>query len=125
MAISQYRSKRTNTGSRFKDWRKKIKTELGSLPTLTKIGKTKISTKRIQGGNLKSKILSAESANVYNEKTKKYVKVKLISVKDNPANRNYTRRNIITKGAIIETEKGDAKVMNRPGQEGIINAIFI
>ncbi|MEM2426420.1 MAG: hypothetical protein QXE83_05420 [Archaeoglobaceae archaeon] len=31
----------------------------------------------------------------------------------------------MTKGAIIQTEIGKAKVTNRPSQEGIINAVLI
>jgi small subunit ribosomal protein S8e len=32
---------------------------------------------------------------------------------------------IITKGAIIETELGLAKVVSRPGQHGVVNAVKI
>jgi small subunit ribosomal protein S8e len=35
------------------------------------------------------------------------------------------RRAIITKGAIIETSKGNARVTSRPGQCGIINAVLL
>ena len=125
MAISQLRSKRTNTGSRYKNARKKKQYELGSLPTLTKVGKQKVSVVRTLGGNTKRKLFSSDVANVLNSKTKKFDKVKVTGVKDNPANRNFSRRNIITCGTIIETDKGLAKVTNRPGQEGCINAIFV
>ncbi|MEA1999387.1 MAG: 30S ribosomal protein S8e, partial [Euryarchaeota archaeon] len=37
----------------------------------------------------------------------------------------FARRNITTKGAVIETELGDAVVTNRPGQDGIVNAKLI
>ena len=43
----------------------------------------------------------------------------------NPANVDYDRRGIITKGTIIETSLGTAKVTSRPGQNGIINAVLI
>ncbi|MDO5821049.1 MAG: 30S ribosomal protein S8e, partial [Methanobrevibacter sp.] len=33
--------------------------------------------------------------------------------------------NIITKGAIVETEIGNAKVTSRPGQDGIINGVLL
>ncbi|RLF79472.1 30S ribosomal protein S8e, partial [Thermococci archaeon] len=42
-----------------------------------------------------------------------------------PANRQYVRRNIITKGAIIQTEIGKAIVTSRPGQDGVVNAVLI
>jgi len=35
------------------------------------------------------------------------------------------RRSILTKGAIIKTEIGDARITNRPGQDGIINAVLL
>jgi small subunit ribosomal protein S8e len=33
--------------------------------------------------------------------------------------------NIITMGAVIETEIGNARVVSRPGQHGTINAVLI
>jgi small subunit ribosomal protein S8e len=50
---------------------------------------------------------------------------KIIKVVENSANPNYVRQNIITKGSIIETEKGKAKVTSRPGQHGVVNAILV
>ena len=58
-------------------------------------------------------------------KTGKSSKVKIKSVVENPADMHFVRRNIITKGAIIETEKGKAKVTSRPSQDGIVNAVLI
>ena len=51
-------------------------------------------------------------------------KAKIISVAENKASRHFLRRNIITKGAVIETELGKAKVTSRPGQHGVINAVL-
>ncbi|MDD5177968.1 MAG: 30S ribosomal protein S8e [Candidatus Nanoarchaeia archaeon] len=124
MAISQKRSKRKVTGGRYRPWRKKKLGELGSRPVLTKIAERKIKKVRTIGGNCKFKTLFEEAANVYDPKTKKYVKAKILSVVDNPANRNYVRRNIITKGTILETDKGKARVTNRPGQDAGIQAIL-
>ena len=50
---------------------------------------------------------------------------KIIEVVENSANPNYVRQNIITKGSIIETEKGKAKVTSRPGQHGVVNAVLV
>jgi small subunit ribosomal protein S8e len=52
-------------------------------------------------------------------------KVAISNVIGNDANKHYIRRNIITKGAIIETELGKAKVTSRPGQDGVVNAVLI
>ena len=51
--------------------------------------------------------------------------MKIISVVENPANRQYVRRNIVTKGAIVQTEIGKALVTSRPGQDGIVNAVLL
>ncbi|HDM43641.1 30S ribosomal protein S8e [Candidatus Woesearchaeota archaeon] len=123
--ISQRRSKRKPTGGRYKKDRKKRKSELGNRPLFTKIGDKKIQIVRVRGGNLKLKVVSLDFANVYDPKTKKAKKAKILSVIENKANPHFVRRNIITKGAIIETEIGKAKVTNRPSQEGTINAVLV
>ena len=125
MAIVQYRSRRKVSGGRYIDFRKKKLRDAGRLPTLTKIGKRKISAIRSTGGKVKNSILNAEVANVFDPKTKKYTTAKIELVVANPANRHYVRRNIITKGTIIKTDKGEARVTSRPGQEGSINAVLI
>jgi small subunit ribosomal protein S8e len=51
--------------------------------------------------------------------------VKIETVKDNKANLHYMRRSILTKGAVIKTELGDARITNRPGQDGVVNAILL
>jgi len=49
-------------------------------------------------------------------------KVEIQSVEDNPANPNYVRRSLLTKGTVIDTEEGEAVITSRPGQEGVVNA---
>ena len=124
MAVSQFRSKKKASGGRYK-YRVKKKKNIGNLPTFTKLGKRK--TKLIKGksGLTKNKLLSEEMANVYDFKTKKYYKLKILNIIENKANRHFVRRNIITKGSIIKTEKGNAKIVSRPGQQGSINAVLV
>lgn len=125
MAISQAKSKRSPAGSKYKDHRKKKQFELGRAPALTKIAEKKLKKVRIIGGNTKQLLLSSDVANVHDQITKKTFKSKIKGVLENPANRHYVRRSILTKGTVIETEKGKAKVTSRPGQEGTVNAILI
>lgn len=122
--IIQDKSKKKKSGGRYKKQIKKIKNK-GNLPTYTKIGKQKIVKIRVKGGNKKFRLLNTDTANIFDPDTKKYNKAKIESVVDSPANRHYIRRNIVTKGTIIKTDKGNAKVLNRPGQEKVINAILI
>ena len=46
-----------------------------------------------------------------------------LKVIKNTANKDYERRGVITKGTVIETELGLARVISRPGQVGVINAV--
>ena len=70
------------------------------------------------GGNSKISLLSHEEVCVNNKD--KTIKLKITGVEENPANVNYTRRNIITKGAIVKTDKGNVKITSRPGQTGTL-----
>ena len=123
--ITQTRSKRTASGSRYKAFRKTKYYEIGRKPLLTKVGTLRTRTDKTKGNTTKQRVLQADIANIYDSKTKKYVKAAVTTVVESPANRNYVRRNIITKGTIIETNLGKARVTNRPGQEGAINAVLV
>lgn len=125
MVITQYRARRKRSGGRYKSWRKKRIRESGSLPAYTKVGKKVVKYRRMVAGKEKIFQLSADSANVYDPKEKKYIQLKIETIVENPANRHFIRRSIITKGTIIKTEKGNARVTNRPGQEGVINAVLV
>ena len=120
---SQFRSKRKISGGRYKATRKKKLREVAREPLYTRIGEKKVNKYRVQGGNIKKSLLRSNEANVLIDG--KYKKVKVEEVVENQANRHFVRRNILTKGAIIKTEAGNAKVVNRPGQEGFINAILV
>lgn len=122
MAILQLRSKRKNTGGRYIRPLVKRLSRLGGLPVLTKIGETKSKTLRVIGGNEKSKLLAVKKANVYNPQTKKHEVAEIKTIVENPANRHYVRRNILTKGAVVETTLGKAQITSRPGQSAFVNA---
>ncbi len=124
MGLWQGRSKRKETGGRRRHTRKKRKYELGDDTLYTFVGERKTRMIRCRGGKEKVRLLRADMANVMDSKTNKCQRVKIISVLENPANVHYVRRNIVTKGAIIEIEDGGkAKVTSRPSQHGIVNAI--
>ncbi|MBN1645298.1 30S ribosomal protein S8e [Candidatus Woesearchaeota archaeon] len=125
VVIHKRRLKRKESGGKYKSARGKRNFEKGSSPTLTHVGKHKIKTVRTKGGSKKSRVLSAETVNLFDPKTKTFSKTKVKTVVETPANRHYVRRNIFTKGAIIETEKGKARVTSRPGQNGSITAILV
>ncbi|MFH1505499.1 MAG: 30S ribosomal protein S8e [archaeon] len=121
----QDKSKRKPTGGRYKFVRTKRMYRMGGEPVLTKLAERDKKTMRTVGDNQKEKLLAADSVNLYDPKTKKTSVEKIKAVVENPANRHYVRRNIITKGTIVETAKGKARITNRPGQEGQLNAVLI
>ena len=125
MVLTQYRSKRKPTGGLYKRHRSKRLYEIGRSPSLTKIDEKRLKKVRTLGGNQKSRLLQTNVANLLDQKTKKYTKAKILNVVENAASRHFVRRNIITKGAVIETDKGKAKVTSRPGQDGTVNAVLI
>ncbi|MEM1584075.1 MAG: 30S ribosomal protein S8e [Nitrososphaerota archaeon] len=115
--------KRKPTGGKKRPYRKKRRYERGRDPALTIIGDRKIREKRIRGGGVKYSLASDHYANVIDPETGVCKKVKILRVIANKASRDYERRGVITKGAIIETEIGKARVTSRPGQNGVINAV--
>ncbi len=123
--ITQYRPKRKPSGARYIASRGKKKSEMGHLPTHTKIGERKVKLVKVRGRKSKNKTLFANTVNLFDPKTKKYAPAKIVTVAGNPANRHFVIRNIITKGTIVKTDKGNARVTNRPGQEAAINAVLI
>jgi small subunit ribosomal protein S8e len=125
MALWQGKAKRFKTGRQIRYARGKRKFEIGREPHLTTLGKTKLRPVRTRGNHIKTRVLTADYAFVVDPKTKQTVKTEIITVVENPANIHYVRRNIITKGAIINTKIGKARITSRPGQSGTINAVLL
>ncbi|MCD6128087.1 MAG: 30S ribosomal protein S8e [Methanomicrobia archaeon] len=123
MGIYQGRSRRKKTGGKYIRSRGKRKYEMGKEPIFTKIGEEKKKIIRVMGGNRKIKLKSALYANISTPEGIK--KVKILNVEENKANKQFTRRNILTKGAIIQTEIGKARITSRPGQHGVVNGVLL
>ncbi len=117
--------KRKPSGGRKHAHRKKRGYERGSFPTETTMGERKVKTVRRRGGNLKTRVFNEKHANVFDPATGKAGKTEILRVVRNSANVDYDRRGVITKGAVIETTLGVARVTSRPGQDGLINAILV
>lgn len=120
---SHGRSTRKRTGGRRRPVRKKRKHELGREPTETRVGEPRLKTVDVRGGDEKVRAIQTDVANVAVGDA--VVPASIEGVESNDADPNYARRNIITKGAIIETDEGRARVTSRPGQDGQVNAVRI
>jgi len=125
MALWQGNSRRSKTGRRIRYAKGKRKFEIGKEQHLTTIGSPKQKAVRTKGDNKKIRSLTTNSAYIVDKKTGKTTKPEITSVVENSANIHYNRRNIMNKGAIINTKLGKAKVTSRPGQSGTINAVLI
>ena len=98
---------------------------MGRTPTETLMGEAKRKTIDSKGKAKKTPALRIQFVNVTDLAKKTTFRVEIQDVESNPANMDYQRRKVITRGTIIKTAKGRAKVTNRPGQDGVLNAVLI
>ena len=125
MTRSKLRSRRMPSGALYHGSRSKKKFELTGFAVNTKLSKEKkVKTTRVLGDHLKKALLSAKEVNVADKKGKT-TKTEILNVIENPANPHLVRRNIITKGAVVETKLGKVRVTSRPGQESVVNGILV
>ena len=118
-------NKKKPSGGRKRMMRGKRAHEMGSPPAATIIGETVARARRGRGGSFKTVLLAADIANVTDPATGTSQKTTIERVLKNAANVDYERRGVITKGSVIETPLGQARVVSRPGQHGVVNAILI
>lgn len=125
MPTWQKESRRKATGGMRRSHAKKKRRELGREREPAVVGPERRKVLRVMGANRKNRLLRAEWANVEDPKTGKTERVRILSVRENPANPHFVTRNIVTKGATIQTEKGVARVTSRPGQTGTVHAMLL
>ncbi|AWB27586.1 30S ribosomal protein S8e [Halococcoides cellulosivorans] len=119
----QGRSDRKRTGGRRRPVRDKRKSDLGSEPTEPQVGEPTLKTIDAHGGTQKVRAIRTNVASVADGDTVEEAAIE--NVVENAANPNYARRNIVTKGAIVDTDVGQARVTSRPGQDGQVNAVLV
>ena len=124
MAIWKLRSKRKISGGRYHKSHKKKARHIGRDPVLTRVSdKVKLKILRTKGGNAKTSLRGTNVANLMiNGKAKKS---KISRVVENAASRHFVRQNVLSKGAIVETADGLARITSRPTQDGIVNAVLV
>jgi len=115
--------KRKKTGGKKRAYRTKRLHEAGRHPVETVRGETTRKIEMGRSGGRKVKLESAEYVNVSDPSTGRTERLEILGVVGNPANVDYNRRGVITKGVIIRTENGLAKIVSRPGQDGVLNAV--
>jgi len=125
LILWQGRSIRRESGKRYRISRRKKRFEIGRAPADTTLGEGRNRIIRTRGGNLKVRALRTQYVNVSVPATGGTKRAKIETVVENRADPNYMRRNILTKGAIVKTELGRARVVSRPAQDGVVNAILV
>lgn len=125
VALWQGKSKKKNTGGRLVRSRGKRRFEIGREIHLTVVGHTSRKPVRTRGNNVKQRALLTNEVNVTDPRTRKTVKARIVTVVENPANPHYVRRNILTKGTVVETEMGNVRITSRPGQHGVVNGVLV
>ena len=112
------------TGGRRTPLRTRRKYETDRYPNEAVNGAQVTITRQVRGKNRKTALKSIDFVNLATGDSK-VKKTKIIKVLENATNNDYKRRGIITKGAILETEAGKCKIVSKPGQTGIANAILL
>ncbi|QLH02540.1 30S ribosomal protein S8e [Nitrosopumilus cobalaminigenes] len=112
------------TGGRRVPLRIRRKYETDRYPNEPINGAQVTITRRVRGDNKKTALKSIDFVNLATGEAK-VKKSKIIKVLENATNNDYKRRGIITKGAILETAEGRCRVVSKPGQNGIVNAILL
>ena len=118
-------SHRKSSGGRKVKSRGKRSTEISSERQYCAIGEPKRKIYRKTGGNTLVRVLSENMVSVNDPKTGKTNRTEIITVVENPSNPNYVRRNILVKGAIVETDIGRVCITSRPGKDGVINGVLM
>ncbi|KAL6940347.1 ribosomal protein S8A [Hanseniaspora vineae] len=105
MGISRdSRHKRSATGAKRAQFRKKRKFELGRQSANTKIGAKRIHTVRTRGGNKKFRALRVETGNFSWASEGVAKKTRIAGVVYHPSNNELVRTNTLTKAAIVQVD---------------------
>lgn len=123
------KSKRKASGGLYRAVNRsdKRKSRAGGFPTHPKwdaaFKEEERAEDRILGGGSKTRVKKVTHANVAVKG--KVQKVKIENVTGNAADKQLVRQNVLTKGSVVKTELGSAKVTSRPGQDGTVNAVLL
>jgi small subunit ribosomal protein S8e len=116
---------RKSSGGKLKKTRKtKLFEKIGIVKQVT-LGSLKKKSVKTMGGHYKSFLLRTDKVNVFIKKEKKCKMATIKNVKEVPSNPFLARKNVIVKGAILETDLGKVRVTNRPGQEACVQGTLI
>ena len=108
-------SRRKPSGGRRVQARGKRATEISTEKQFALVGEPKRMVR----------VMAANQVSINDSKTGKTTLGTIHSVVENASDPNYVRRNILVKGAVIETDKGRVRITSRPGKDGVINGVLL
>lgn len=113
----------SGTGGRRRKFRDKKLAHAGGVFAATKVSDKELKKpSRGRGGVTGVKIKKAVFINVVAKDKAKKVKILRVLSSHNP---EFVRMNIMTKGAVVETELGKVRITNRIGQDGVVNGVLV
>lgn len=112
------------TGGRRHPLKTRRKYDIDRYPNEAVMGSQVTVTREVRANLLKTALKTIDYVNLA-LKDGKVKKAKILKVLENATNNDYQRRGVISKGAVLETEDGKCRVVSRPGQHGVVNAVLI
>jgi small subunit ribosomal protein S8e len=114
----------SGTGGRTRKFRDKKLSQMGGVFPATKVSAKDLRVGvRGRGGARSLKLKKASSVSVVMKDGKmKKAAIKRVLESHNP---EFVRMNIITRGAVLETDVGKVRVTNRVGQDGVVNGVLV
>ncbi|MFH1785837.1 MAG: 30S ribosomal protein S8e [Candidatus Micrarchaeota archaeon] len=113
----------SGTGGRRRKYKDKKLSHGGGVFSATKVADKELKKpSRGRGGTYRTKLKKAVFINVVSKDKMKKVKILKVLSSHNP---EFVRMNIMTRGAVVETELGKVKITNRIGQDGVINGVLV
>jgi len=98
------RHKRSHTGAKRAQYRKKRRFELGRQPASTKMGPKRVHVVHVRGGNLKFRAMRLDTGNFAWGSESVTRKTRILAVSYNASNNELVRTNTLVKGAIIQID---------------------
>lgn len=117
-------SRRKSTGGRKYPNSKRKKREIGGEFSETELGDHEVKHKDARGSGEKVALQQTSTVSV-SQDDGTTTQADIEAVVENPANPDYVRRDIITKGTIVRTSEGRVRITSRPGQNGSLSGVAV
>ena len=122
-SVENLKTSKVTGGNRHPN-KSRRKFQIDRFPNEALLGDQVTVTRKTRGDNRKTSLKTSNVVNIALEGGKNKSS-KILKVLENQTNNDFQRRGVITKGAIVETEDGECRIISRPGQDGTLNGILL